>query len=74
MLNLVNAKAALMRQAQTLHLAEAAQEDGYLMDPDAEIDRVKAVISRYSSSRLRVSTSSILCHLEQILKRMFADL
>ncbi|XP_071137257.1 coiled-coil domain-containing protein 78-like [Mytilus edulis] len=48
LLNLVNAKATLMKQVQAL-----SDSDHGLGDPDAEISRVKAIVIKNSSGRIK---------------------
>ncbi|XP_048255724.1 coiled-coil domain-containing protein 78-like isoform X2 [Haliotis rufescens] len=48
LLNLVNAKATLMRQLLIL-----TNGDPKIGNPDAEIDRIKAIVTKYSSGRVK---------------------
>ncbi len=50
LLNLVNAKATLMRQLTIL-----TNGDPKIGNPDAEIDRIKIIVNKYSSGRVKVS-------------------
>ena len=49
LLNLVNAKATLMKQVQAM-----SDSDHGLGDPDAEISRVKAIVIKNSSGKIKV--------------------
>ena len=49
LLNLVNAKATLMKQVLIL-----TNGDPKIGDPSAEISRIKAIVSKYSSGKIKV--------------------
>ena len=49
LVNLVNAKATLMKQVQAM-----SDSDHGLGDPDAEISRVKAIVIKNSSGKIKV--------------------
>lgn len=59
LLNLVNSKAALMRQVLILTNADPAHAD----DPNAEIARIRAIIHQNSSGKIKVC-----CLIELIFK------
>jgi len=54
LLNLVNAKAALMRQMDNMALATGRSSP---QSPSAEVDRVRAIVSRLSSTKIDVGIS-----------------
>lgn len=57
LLNLVNAKATLMRQLLIL-----TNGDPKIGNPDAEIDRIKAIVTKYSSGRVKVKHLIVHMH------------
>lgn len=55
LLNLVNNKAALMRQVAILTNSDPNE----VGDPNAEIDRVRAIVTKNSSGRVKVGSKFI---------------
>ena len=68
-LNLANAKAALMREL------EMALQNGYTHgDPDQEIDRVRSMVARLSVRQVRNNMNKGLDHLVHVVAALKANL